>query len=199
MITQLPGHAGAIWECANKPSGLVIDLGGGDRPLPQTSVVVDLRKPDCGAEWIQADLCDWDWSKHFPDKHFDWAWCNHTLEDIRDPIGLLRAIVRISRQAVIGTPHWTYECGIRAERDDWEAISGWPHHRWLVGINARTGAYEFQAKQCWFVKSDYQESQPNLNIEWDGGEFQFAEISNEYPGQMKRSELIRWLEDRWLR
>ena len=199
MITQHAGHFGAIWELTDMASGLVIDLGGTGRPLPQASIVVDLNKPDSPARWIKADLNDPECSAEFSDKQFDWVWCNHTLEDICDPIGLLRVITRIGKRAMIGTPHWTYEVGVRLDDPArWEAISGFPHHRWLVGINKHTGVYEFMAKLCWFVKSEYEFTQPNLNIEWDGGDFEFAEISNIYPGNSRKSELISWLEERWL-
>ena len=199
MITQLAGHTGAIWDLTDKVSGSAIDLGGTGRPLPQAGIVVDLDRPDSSARWIKADLNDPEWSAEFSDGQFDWVWCNHTLEDIRDPIGLLRVITRIGKRALIGTPHWTYECGVRNDRSDWEAISGFPHHRWLVGINKDTGVYEFMAKQCWFVKSDYEYTIPNLNVEWDGGDFSFQEITNLYPGHMKKSELLAWLEGRWLK
>lgn len=214
MITQLAGHSGAMWEIVGEKerelgNALVIDLGGGQGGWGRADWLVDLKSYDKregvhGPErftrdtWIQADLNDYEWADRFPDKQFDLVFCNHTLEDIRDPIGLLKVITRIGKRALIGTPHWSFEVGVRWERDDWEAISGFPHHRWLVGINKRTGAYEFMAKLCWFVKSDYEVTQPNFNIEWDGGDFEFADISYWYPGNSKKAELVAWLEDRWL-
>lgn len=201
MINLLSGDSGYIWDWLSQQQveQPVIDLGGGQRTYDKASVVVDLLKPDGDAQWVQADLCDTDWALMFKDKAFGFVLCNHTLEDIRDPIGVLKMATKIARRGAFGTPHWTYEAGIRGEREDWEKVSGYPHHRWLVGVNRETGAYEFMAKQCWFVQGEYEYSTPNLNLEWDGGEFPYAEITNLYPGRMKRDDLLRWLEGRWLK
>ncbi len=213
MIKLYPTHKGAIWEVVSQmvfpDSDLIIDLGGGIATLGRANYIVDLksyqerggaRGEPCFDEstWIQADLNDPEWSERFPDKYFDLVWCNHTLEDIRDPIGLLRTITRIGKRSLIGAPHWTYETHIVSHSKDWEMISGWPHHRWLVGINKATNVLEFMAKLNWLVAGETETEDYNLNIEWDGGDFQFAEITNIYPGNMIRTELIEWLRERWL-
>ena len=144
------------------------------------------------------DINDLEWSKRYADKFFDGIWSNHTLEDIRDPIGVLREAKRIAKRGMFGTPHWTCELTVMDNRDDWEHICGWPHHKWLVGINKSTGAYEFFPKLSWVVADNaYEKSQQNLNIEWDGEDFVFQDIHMAYPGTSKRVDLVRWLDDRW--
>ena len=201
MMRQMKGYSGAIWDIVEgmTPIQPAIDLGGDDRTLPFATHIVAYRQPQISATYISHDLCDWRWADQFSDKQFKFVFCNHTLEDVRDPIGVLRVATRIAEKGMFGTPHWSYEFGVRGERDDWEAISGFPHHRWFVGINSQTGVYEFMAKQCWFVKGEYEFPMPNLNIEWDGGDFEFREITNEYPKRMLRADLVSWLEERWMK
>lgn len=200
MIRLLDGEVGAIQsKYGMKPQGKVIDLGGGQNTLPQATVVFDLTKSeDSLRRYIVGDLCDQKNYEALGDKEFDWAWCNHTLEDLYDPFIVLEQIKRIAKKALIGVPHWTREITTQSTREDWELICGWPHHFWFVGINRRDGALEFYPKLSWVVAGNRDYTTPNINLEWDGGDLPYRNILFEYHNVSLRSELVAWLEERWL-
>jgi hypothetical protein len=92
--------------------------------------------------WIQRDLCDRDpWP--FPDKFFDFAICSQTLEDLRDPIGVCRELVRVSRRGYLEVPAALVELSLEVERP---GIAGWSHHRWLVDIDPVASRVTFTPK-----------------------------------------------------
>jgi len=202
MIKQVGSKTGTIWSYveSHRDNGLVVDLGGGNHPHPDAMTVIDLtKKPDeFIGYWFRHDMCDEQWARElFKIKEFDYVFCSGALEDVAYPIGALGVATRIAPRGLFVTPHWTYEAGIRLDREDCEKVSGWPHHRWLVGINKRTSTYEFMGKYSWFVAGEYPTSREYLSVEWDGGDFEFADISYVYPGPSLREELLCWLEDRW--
>lgn len=199
MITLLDGEVGAIRnKYGNKPTGNVIDLGGGQDTLESASVIVDFVKTPRVGTLIRGDLCDARTYSHFSDKEFDWVWCNHTLEDLYNPFIVLDNCQRIAKRGLFGMPHWTREVTLQSERPDWEHICGWPHHFWLVGVNRQTGVLEFFPKQCWIVSGNRPYKTANINLEWDGGDLPYTNIYLEYHGNPRRNELIAWLEKRWL-
>lgn len=198
MISLLDGEAGAIQKYWNRMSGSVLDLGGGQQPLPTATTIVDfVARPKTSVEFILGDLCDGDFYISLSNRVFDWVYCNHVLEDLYDPFVALKNIPKIARCGLIGIPHWTREVTVQSNRDDWEHICGWPHHFWLVGINRGDGALEFFPKQCWLVYGERPYVTANINLEWDGGELPYRNIYHDYHGKMMRNDLIAWLEDRW--
>src|SRR6185369_14551494 len=96
----------------------VLDVGGWFQPFNHATHVLDLnpyatrRAPhalDAGsperydaASWTVRDACDTPWP--FPDKFFDFSFCSHTLEDLRDPIAVCRELVRVAKSGYIETP-----------------------------------------------------------------------------------------------
>lgn len=198
MITFLNGEVGAIWNYQDKMSGKIIDLGGGMEAVKSASVVVDITYVPEGYQFVRGDLCDPDLYTQFSDKEFDWVWCNHTLEDLYDPFIVLKNLRRIAKRGLIGMPHWTREVTVQSDRPEWEHICGWPHHFWLCGVNRETSALEFYPKQSWLVYGERDYKTSNLNFEWDGGDLPYRNVYLEYQGNMKRNELIAWLEKRWL-
>src|SRR5512145_1043138 len=144
MITLLDGEVGAIQKYWGKMSGSIIDLGGGEQALPMATTLVDfIKKPQTNADFVHGDLCDPVLYEKFTHKSFEWAYCNHTLEDLYNPFIVLEGCKQIARHGLFGMPHWTREITIQSDRSDWEHICGWPHHFWLIGINRQTGALEF--------------------------------------------------------
>jgi hypothetical protein len=122
---------------------LVLDVGGGARPLPRADWVIDLmpygargqlgwdgdpRHERFSAEtWVRHDICDREpWP--FPDGRFAFAVCSHTLEDVRDPVWVCAELQRVARAGYIEVPSVVEELtyGIQGP---WV---GWGHHRWLV-------------------------------------------------------------------
>jgi hypothetical protein len=98
---------------------LVLDVGGGAKPFPRADWVIDLigygdrglygDPPDPASErfsaatWVMRDICAREpWP--FTDGQFDFAVCSHTLEDVRDPIGVCDELTRVARAGYIEVP-----------------------------------------------------------------------------------------------
>jgi Methyltransferase domain len=145
-----------------RPEDLVLDVGGWYRPFTRADHVVDLMPyrtrgqggtqgplperfgPDT---WVQADFGGGD-RLPFEDQRFDFVICSHTLEDIRDPVGLVRELSRVGKAGYVETPSALAELtfGIESRR-----YAGWYHHRWLVQM--QPNRIEFRHKPA-FVHGD---------------------------------------------
>lgn len=120
----------------------VLDVGGWAKPLPRADVVLDLlpyatrglygRESDeperfTEATWLQLDVCAKDpWP--FEDDAFDVAVCSHTLEDVRDPVGVCRELSRVAKAGYVEVPAPVEELtwGVHGP---WV---GWSHHHWVT-------------------------------------------------------------------
>ena len=146
-----------------KPNDLVLDLGGWHKPFNRADYVIDLmpygtrnRKqcyyPEIAERfsektWLQIDLCarkKWPFKK----KQFDFVFCSHTLEDLRDPIWVCSEMVRVGRAGYIECPSREVD-SIKGLID--EAFVGFPHHRWLVELQGNE--LVFTAKNQFLLKS----------------------------------------------
>jgi hypothetical protein len=124
---------------------LVLDVGGGAKPFPRADWVIDLMAygerglygapPDPESErfneatWVQRDICTREpWP--FPDNHFDFVICSHTLEDIRDPIWVCDELTRVGKAGYIEVPSRLEEQAYGFQ-GPW---AGWGHHRWLIDL-----------------------------------------------------------------
>ena len=100
------------------------------------------------ATWVQVDLCATPWP--FPDKYFEFSFCSHVLEDVRDPVAVLREISRVSRAGYIETPSRAREIFVPARYPRLAAwlgrvpAAGFPAHRWYV--ENIQGQFRFLAK-----------------------------------------------------
>jgi len=124
---------------------LVLDVGGWAKPLPRADWVIDLLPYETrgaygslsggverfsAATWVERDICDREpWP--FEDGQFDFAVCSHTLEDIRDPVGVCAELQRVARAGYIEVPSRAAEQSPRVGG----GCVGWSHHRWLVDIH----------------------------------------------------------------
>ncbi len=125
----------------------VIDVGGGANPLPQAQVVVDYNPfsshdrdghtAKLDARWLAADIEN----LPFKDNSFDFAYCSHVLEHVRDPVRACQELSRIARRGYIETPN-KYT----------EYYAGYPSHRWLVDMHDKVLSFE----KRWFVESPFQ-------------------------------------------
>jgi hypothetical protein len=142
------------------PDGkLVLDVGGWARADPRADWVIDigsfetrnwfarqLGRTDGGPErftaasWVQMDICSTPWP--FETGKFDYVICSHTLEDIRDPIGVCKEMMRVGRAGYIETPAAVTELTRGVQSPHW---CGWQHHRWLV--QKEEGGLVFFGKQ----------------------------------------------------
>ena len=162
--------------------GKILDVGGGDQPIKMATHVVDIQSYEergrtCKAmgrvdeeeqftkeTWIQLNICDYPWP--FKDNEFDFVWCSQTLEDIRDPIGVCREMMRVGKAGYINCPAKVSELirGVKAgeEKASWEIRNpttstvkkkdiakpsvadhnGFWHHRWLVSLEGNKLIFE---------------------------------------------------------
>ena len=128
------------------PGALVLDVGGGGQPFERADYVVDLlpyeergiydyepapaRERFSAETWVQLDVCGHDpWP--FPDDHFDFVVCSHTLEDVRDPIRTCQEISRVGRAGYVEVPSRLEEQSYGFQ-GPW---TGWGHHRWLIDLD----------------------------------------------------------------
>jgi SAM-dependent methyltransferase len=128
----------------------VLDVGGWFLPLNVATHVLDLGPMETrGAAldpenpprftketWIVADACVAPWP--FPDKYFDFSICSHLLEDVRDPLAVIRELVRVAKAGYVETPSRLREIFAKGRFDHvksrlfWPPAVGFHHHRWFV-------------------------------------------------------------------
>jgi hypothetical protein len=153
-----------IWENVKKlpqwigESDKVLDVGGWHSPLNRANAIVDIMPYETrnragaiatdvwpeerfGANtFIQLDLCQSEpWP--FADKEFDFVLCSHTLEDLRDPIGVCRELVRVAKSGYIEVPSRLTESSRGVERPFY---CGYYHHRWLCEVEGTKISFMFK-------------------------------------------------------
>ncbi len=138
-------------------------MGGWAQPLNRANFVIDVMPygtrgvfgslgegPEKFSEetWSRRDLCS---REPFPysEKEFDFVFCSHTLEDLRDPIFVCSEIARVGKKGYIEVPSWLAECSMGIES---RSYAGWYHHRWIV---------EIQENELTFVHKPH-----NLHSRW---------------------------------
>lgn len=124
---------------------VVLDIGGAAAPFNRADYVIDIlpyerrnrdKSNDGGPErlsaetWIVHDICARE-PLPLEDDSIDFAFCSHTLEDIRDPIWICSELSRVAKAGYIETPSRLAESTSGIQRDGWP---GWHHHRWLVEL-----------------------------------------------------------------
>jgi SAM-dependent methyltransferase len=152
-------------------AGTVLDVGGWFQPLNCATHVLDLspyetRRADHALDrdrperftkesWHRWDACQAPWP--FPDRFFDFAFCSHTLEDLRDPLTVCRELVRVSRAGYVETPSRVREIFAKARFTRLKMALGqipeigFAHHRWFVEIEG--SHIRFTAKDHTILKS----------------------------------------------
>jgi hypothetical protein len=166
-----------------------------------------VRRRSIMATWTQADFCATPWP--YPDKYFDFSFCSHVLEDVRDPLAVLREISRVSRAGYIETPSRARETFVAASFPRltvWfgrTLAAGFPNHRWYV--ENTEGQFRFLAKTAETIASpdyvlsrgelgrDLTEDESGLGVFWsnriEGRELVFSsprEIGYELRGFKQR-------------
>lgn len=150
---ELPDHI--------KDGHLVLDVGGGIKPLSRANYVLDfLRWEDrpqgeiyfekvwpvaCFSKdtWIVWDLCSHEpWP--FRDKQFDFAVCKQTLEDLRDPVWVCYEMMRVARSGYIEVPGRVVESMPGIERTRY---CGYSHHHWLCDVTDAGIEFTFKHAQ----------------------------------------------------
>lgn len=140
-----------------RPGDRVLDIGGSGQPFRRANAVIDVQPYEMRYvrnsflralpqhftkdSWVVQDICDS--SKPFPfkDKEFDFVLCAQVLEDIRDPIYVVREIQRVGKRGLIEIPSRFYE---QLSGLEFPNMSGAQHHRWIIELrkNKTTGKNE---------------------------------------------------------
>lgn len=147
----------------------MLDVGGGLSPCAWATHRIDLLDFDAASQhgsykdvWgdgaprcprenhVQMDLCAGPWP--WPDRHFDFVIASHILEDVRDPLHVVREMTRVGRAGYVETPSraresFSKERFFRLRRALGRIPDiGWDHHRWFVeceGTHLRFTAKSF--------------------------------------------------------
>lgn len=135
-----------------RPLARVLDVGGGYQPFNLATHVMDLRPFEerdlrgaldpnterrfSAETWVVHDACAPPWP--FPDRFFDFTFCSHLLEDVRDPLAVVRELVRVSKAGYIETPSRQREIFAKDRFFELRQLLGrmpevgFAHHRWFV-------------------------------------------------------------------
>jgi len=201
---------------AAKAANRVLDVGGWVRPFNAATHVLDLMPyetretiyavdPDAQPRvskdtWIIHDACRAPWP--FPDKFFDFSFCSHLLEDVRDPLTVCAELIRASKAGYIETPSRTREIYSKARffriRRAFGVMPeiGFSHHRWFVEING--SHVRFLAKDqrvalnpSFFITRGHlgrkmTEQESGVSLFWKGA-FTFEELAH-----CKDAELLKF-------
>jgi len=164
----------------------VLDIGGAVAPFQRADYMVDIV-PFEEISWhqqrgvgtprltksnhIQHDICSREpWP--FEDKQFDFVFCSHVLEDIRDPLWVCSELIRVSKAGYIEIPSKLYEMtfGLEAKK-----LSGASHHRWLIDVSDNKIRFTFKYFYIHlpFIntnrkKLDQHHDDMLLRIKWEG-------------------------------
>lgn len=130
------------------PEDKVLDIGGGHNPFRRADCIVDFDLED-GAHrdgqaipqelkgrYIKADIHGLPFEK----KSFDFVFCSHVLEHVKDPSNACKEIMRVGKRGYIEAPRkWI------------EIVAGYPSHQWLIDVIE--GELIFEKRQ--FIESPY--------------------------------------------
>jgi SAM-dependent methyltransferase len=130
-----------------RPGDRVLDVGGGAAPFPAATVVLEYdlvsghdrdhkgARPD--DRWVCGDVQ----GLPFADGSFDFVYCSHVLEHVRDPAKACGELMRMAERGYLETP-----------RKMTELFAGYPSHRWLVDLV--DGVLTFERR--WFLEHPLQ-------------------------------------------
>jgi len=181
-----------------RPLARVLDVGGGRHPFNPATHVMDiapyaaeglagaldgaLERRFSAETWIVHDACAPPWP--FPDKFFDFSFCSHLLEDVRDPIAVCAELTRVSKAGYVETPSRAREIFAKARFFSARTLLGkmpeigFSHHRWFVeaeGAHLRftTKDQRLLADRARFITRaqlgrKMSEAESGLAVFWDG-------------------------------
>lgn len=186
----------------------ILDVGGAECPLRCATHVADLMPYDkrrvdhyrgtveeqfTRSSWLPMDVCDtpWDW----PNDFFDYVWCCQVVEDIRDPIGVCREMMRVGQAGFISTVHRSYESTVVQA----DGVVGYHHHRWLVEVVNDVLTFTWKSP----ILHVNPAMRPAHSTDWllHIGWHRDFEVAEQFVGgdSGQRLELTQYLTDRWTR
>ena len=109
----------------------VLDIGGAHYPWtkPVVDTFVDMFAMD-GTDVIVGDINEPEVWDEIGKRHFDFCICSHTLEDIRNPIFVLKQMQKSFDHGYIAVPNKHVEFN-NIESTDYV---GYGHHRWIFSL-----------------------------------------------------------------
>jgi hypothetical protein len=111
----------------------VLEIGPGFVPFPRASMFVDYRElpnlPKDRVVTVDMNVQP----LPFPDKSFDFIYCRHVIEDMYNPIMLLREMERVGKAGYIETPSPMAELG-RGVDGQSPPFRGYHHHHNIVWV-----------------------------------------------------------------
>jgi SAM-dependent methyltransferase len=200
LYSNLP----AVVEAA-RAAKTALDVGGWFQPLNAATHVLDInpyqtRRADDALDpqnverftretWVTRDACKAPWP--FPDKFFDFSFCSHLLEDVRDPLIVCAELQRVSRSGYIETPSRLREIfskerlfRLKTALGRFPSI-GFPHHRWYVEIERNHVMFTvkdhriLKRREFFVTRSDLgrklTEEESGVGLFWHGP-FTFEEV-----------------------
>lgn len=151
-------------DVLGKAHGLILDVGAGCNPFEKATHVVDyLERTSYGdLEFLQIDVCNE--KLPYKDKMFDFVYCAHTVEDVCNPIFMLREIERVGKAGYFECPSVLQEisAGVDAGNPVWR---GHHHHRSFVFFD--NGTIHIIPKYPIVEHLDFEEFLPDNDRYWN--------------------------------
>lgn len=123
-----------LFDFRLRPGDRVLDIGSGNDPFPLATHLADITLEDdsygrAGAPLKRIDnkpvyACALENMRGFQDKEFDFVYCSHVLEHVRDPAKACAELMRIGKRGFIETP--------TRGKDLWLGTAAVSNHRWAV-------------------------------------------------------------------
>jgi len=129
--------------CKKNGYSNVLEIGPGVSPFKIATTFIGLNEKV--SNYINVDIND---NKlPFPDKHFDFTYCRHVLEDIQNPNFALSEIKRVSKSFYIETPSPLVEItrGVDAPKYSYK-YRGYIHHRYFIWVDYFTNTIHMLPK-----------------------------------------------------
>lgn len=111
----------------------ILELGPGKSPFPVASEFV-VWKASEELSGKKVHVLDFDEGKlPFANKEFDFVYCHHLIQDLQNPLPLLKEISRVSKAGYIETPSPLAECcrGVDGGAPAWR---GYHQHRFIIWV-----------------------------------------------------------------
>jgi FkbM family methyltransferase len=123
-----------LFDFGIQPSDKVLDVGSGNVPFPLATHLADLAPHDnhygrAGVpfKYVQGKpvhICDIENMDCFHEKEFDFVYCSHVLEHVRNPEKACRELTRIGKRGYVETP--------TRGKDLWLSTAKVSNHLWSV-------------------------------------------------------------------
>ena len=134
-----------------KPGDKVLEIGPGENSFPKATCYIGSAEEERKL-YDNFTLCDVAQDRiPFPDKHFDFVYSRHVLEDTLNPMHAVREITRTCKKGYLEMPSTIAECWEFAE-SHFGDYKGFLHHRYFCWND---GQLNFMAKFPYIEKISF--------------------------------------------